>query len=140
MQLVTWNVHHQKSCVTTALQYGDAHGINVIIIQEPPILNNGDIPGTASGRYYKLWAGTGRVAAYINKRIPLSTWDYEAYPDLIHITFHWRQPLHVYGVYSPGLYPGANWHTPLNSHLLANPPPPLYHDVILMGDLNLHHP
>lgn len=142
MLIISWNIHKINHLAQAALHQADSLGAEVVFLQEITPTRSGDAPGPASGKYYKLWAGEGRLAGYVAKSLPLSSWQYTANKDLIHITIHTKgpRPLHIFGVYSEPFTPGPRpWDSPL-PRLAAQPRPAPGADVIIIGDINLHHP
>jgi len=139
--IISWNINKTNQHAQTALHHTDALGADVLLLQEITKTKSGDAPGPASGKYYKLWAGEGRLAGYVSKKLPLSCWEYTAEKDLVHITIHTQgpRPLHIFGVYSEPFTLGRPWDSPL-SRLADQPHPGPDADVVLMGDVNLHHP
>ena len=139
--IISWNIYKINQHAQTTLHYSDTLGADVLLLQEIVKTPNGDAPGPASGKYYKLWAGEGRLAGYVAKSLPLSCWEYTAEKDLIHITIYTQgpRPLHIFGIYSEPYTPGPRpWDSPL-SRLAARPHPGPDADVVLMGDVNLYH-
>jgi len=132
LTILQWNTESSKQALEVLLEEAK---FDLLAIQEPwlnPHTKSTYCP--RSSQYHLVYQLEGRAAIFVNKRLDISQWNYEASSDWCRVWFPDTEGggLEVWSIYNP----------PTNKTLprdLLERPRPTY-PVILTGDFNLHHP
>jgi len=151
LTILQYNVQKSKDNVLMPLlEDPSIQDYSLLAIQEPwknPFLQTSYNPSTSNFSLAYMPHPDTRVAFYINKQIDTSSWEVDFIsPDLIHLKLSLTDDLrtrmvHIFNIYNP---------SPLSYGSVSGPStlPALREacqnicgeEIIILGDLNLHHP